>query len=69
MEIGAIGVIGTLAQNLVDQAKGAGQGNVTTHTLDIMDMIVMDMVMSLKFAIHIPAKVNSLIKFTKKSGD
>ena len=65
MEIGATGVTGTPAQNLVDQAKGAGLGNVTTHPLGIMDMIVTDMAMSMKFAIHTHAQVNSLIKFTK----
>ena len=57
MEIGATGVPGTPAQNLVDQARGAGQGNVITHPLVIMDMIVMDRDMSLKFAIHTPAQV------------
>ena len=58
MEIGAIGVPGTPALNLVDQARGADQGNVTTHLLLIMGMHVMDQVMSLKSAIHTLAQVN-----------
>ena len=51
---------GTPALNLVDQAKGADQENVTTLPLLIMGMHVMDKAMSLKLAIHTPAQVNSL---------
>ena len=59
MEIGAIGVPGTPALNLVDQAKGADQENVTTHLLLIMGMSVMDQVMSLKSVILTPAQVSN----------
>ena len=62
MEIGAIGVPGTPAQNLVDQAKGADQENVTTLPQLIMGMRVMDKVKSLKSAILTPAQVNSVPK-------
>ena len=51
---------GTPALNLVDQAKGADQENVTTLPLLIMGMHVMDKAMSLKLAIHTRAQVNSV---------
>ena len=59
MEIGAIGVIGTPAQNLVDLGREAEQGNVTTHPLVIMDMIVTEKVMMMKFAILTDAQVRN----------
>ena len=60
MEIGAIGVPGTPALNLVDQAKGADQENVTTLPQLIMGMRVMDKEKSLKLAILTRAQVNGV---------
>ena len=57
--IGAIGAPGTTAQNLVDQAKEADQGNATNLPLLIMGMSVMDQVMSLKSVILTPAQVSN----------
>ena len=59
METGAIGVPGTPARNPVDLGKEAEQGNVITHPQLIMDMIVMDKAMSMKFAILVHAQVRN----------
>ena len=59
METGATGVPGTPARNPADLAKEAEQGNVTTHPQHIMDMIVTDKVMMMKFATLTHAQVRN----------
>ena len=63
METGAIGVPGTPARNPVDLGKEAEPGNVTTRPPLIMDMIVTDKAMSMKFAILTHAQVRNYKNF------